>query len=334
MNRKIIIFSLVIISILLFFSNCGKKIEGPAIRFKSTTFDFGEVAQGIEIDHSFTFKNPGTETLVIKNVKPTCGCTVAGDYDKEIEPGKSGKIPIVFRTIGYKNEIGKTIKVETNIPESEMIDLTIKGIVKVYFEIEPKNVWLGRFSSDKELTGSFQVKNHTDKPMKIMQVDPSNDSVRVSVNSEETDKIYKIDFVVPPPFKLGNTKEEILVKTNLKEQPSVNVSYNYYKMDLLEISPKEIILYPGYMRSSVSRIISIYNNTSKPASISDVIISGDGITYKIEEIIKGNEMRIILTFIKDFKFTSGKDYYISFKLNNVMSEPTYTVPITEGTIKK
>lgn len=334
MNRKGIAVLAGIMTSLLFFTNCGKKIQGPAIRFNKTTFDFGEAAEGKEVEHSFTFKNPGTEILVIKNVRATCGCTVTGEYDKEIKPGKSGKIPVVFRTRGYKNEVSKTISVETNVPDLDMINLVIKGTVKIFLEVEPKNIWLGRFSSKEELDGSFKVINHTDKIMKIVQIDPSNDNTRVEVNTVEDGKIYEIDFFVRPPFQMGNIKEEIIVTTNIKEQPVSSVYYNYYKMDLLEINPKEIIIYSQYMKSSMSRIISVYNNTETEMRIGNVIVKGEGITHSIDEIIKGKEARIVLTFVKDFKYIKGKEYSVSFKLNNVLNNPTYTVPIIEGSIKR
>ena len=49
----------------------------PAIKFKSTTFDFGQAASGKIVDIVFEFENAGSELLVITNIIPACGCTTA-----------------------------------------------------------------------------------------------------------------------------------------------------------------------------------------------------------------------------------------------------------------
>jgi len=41
----------------------------PAITFESTEFDFGEVDQGEDVEHIFTFRNTGNGELIIENVR-------------------------------------------------------------------------------------------------------------------------------------------------------------------------------------------------------------------------------------------------------------------------
>ena len=46
-----------------------------AVMVGSATHDFGEIAQGDKVEHTFRFRNTGNEPLVITNVQVTCGCT-------------------------------------------------------------------------------------------------------------------------------------------------------------------------------------------------------------------------------------------------------------------
>ncbi len=43
----------------------------PSIQFESQTHDFGEVQQGVQLEHTFEFENAGTEDLIIKQVAPS-----------------------------------------------------------------------------------------------------------------------------------------------------------------------------------------------------------------------------------------------------------------------
>src|SRR5436189_6374552 len=67
---------------------------GPKIQFADMTFDFGKIDSGTLVKHEFVFTNTGSATLEIKDVKPGCGCTAAGTWDKTVEPGKTGIIPL------------------------------------------------------------------------------------------------------------------------------------------------------------------------------------------------------------------------------------------------
>ena len=89
--------------------------------------DFGNIPFGKPVSGTFEVTNIGSETLVIKKVQGSCGCT-ATDYTKEpILPGEKGSILATYnaKTMGSFN---KTISVYTNAQEDPFI-LTVKGNV-------------------------------------------------------------------------------------------------------------------------------------------------------------------------------------------------------------
>lgn len=94
-----------------------KSTGKPVIEFNKTSHDFGDLKEGEIVECSFYFKNTGKGPLLIKEVTPDCGCTVP-EFDKEaILPGEESKIKIVFNSAGFRNNIYKTIDVETNTEE-------------------------------------------------------------------------------------------------------------------------------------------------------------------------------------------------------------------------
>src|ERR1044071_6693305 len=60
--------------------------SAPRIEFASRVFDFGKVSAGELVRHDFVFTNTGTASLEITDVRPGCGCTTAGPWDRQVPP--------------------------------------------------------------------------------------------------------------------------------------------------------------------------------------------------------------------------------------------------------
>ncbi|HUR10421.1 MAG TPA: DUF1573 domain-containing protein [Flavitalea sp.] len=76
--------------------------------------NLGKIAEGQVLQIHFRFKNTGDKPLIIKNVRPSCGCTVA-DFPKEpIAPGQEGEITGSFDSKGRSDLQSKEIFVEAN----------------------------------------------------------------------------------------------------------------------------------------------------------------------------------------------------------------------------
>src|ERR1035437_6876778 len=67
---------------------------GPKIQFATPVYDFGRSKSGEPVKYTYVFTNTGDALLILNAVQPQCGCTAAGDWTKQVEPGKTGLIPI------------------------------------------------------------------------------------------------------------------------------------------------------------------------------------------------------------------------------------------------
>ncbi|MEC7646507.1 MAG: DUF1573 domain-containing protein [Bacteroidota bacterium] len=105
-----------------------KKIADATIDFESKVVDYGVLENKADGARKFVFKNNGTEPLIIKNAKGSCGCTVPTWPREPIAPGATGEIGVNYDT----KRVGvftKTITLTTNADKKPVI-LTIKGEVK------------------------------------------------------------------------------------------------------------------------------------------------------------------------------------------------------------
>lgn len=118
--------------------------EGPVINVPSgpTTsidfmgnevFDYGTITDGEVVNHTFKFKNTGSEPLVISNAKGSCGCTVPQWPREPIAPGATGEIQVKFDSKGKGKEGGsaqsKKVTITANTEPANTY-LTVKGTIE------------------------------------------------------------------------------------------------------------------------------------------------------------------------------------------------------------
>ena len=103
--------------------------KGARIQFQESTYDFGTVAQGTAVKHVFKFKNAGTDTLRIEQVKTSCGCTAA-ESSKIIPPQQEGQITVTFNTGSALGKASKTVSVFSNDVDAKMRTVTVRGTIE------------------------------------------------------------------------------------------------------------------------------------------------------------------------------------------------------------
>lgn len=101
------------------------------IHWKDTNMDFGQITKDESVDIKFICTNTGSTDLVLSNVRPSCGCTLA-DYSKiPIQPGKTGYILAKYdsKKSAHGGKVTKTINYDANARNNPK-KLTFTGFVK------------------------------------------------------------------------------------------------------------------------------------------------------------------------------------------------------------
>ena len=139
-----LVFIIVCISGIIFFSSCGQKQETatdmvnipatagegidknnlPDMKFDEEVFDFETITQGEKVSHDFKFKNTGNKNLIIANASADCGCTVAEVPKKPVPSGEGNIIRVSFDSDGKHGMVTKEISIMTNcIPARRVIKI-------------------------------------------------------------------------------------------------------------------------------------------------------------------------------------------------------------------
>ena len=109
--KKILIICAVILGFA--FTASAQDSEKAEFKFNEEKHDFGKIPQGTPVTTVFEFTNIGQSPLILADVRPTCGCTIA-DYTKTpVAPGAKGLIKITYNAAAAY-PFNKTIVVTSN----------------------------------------------------------------------------------------------------------------------------------------------------------------------------------------------------------------------------
>jgi len=101
-----------------------KEEQGPYF------WDFGQVAQGDILEHTFVLINDSSIALEINEVRTSCGCTTSEVRRKKILPGESAEVPVKFKTQGYSGIKKQYVYIHTNQENNPLIKLTLKADIQ------------------------------------------------------------------------------------------------------------------------------------------------------------------------------------------------------------
>ena len=105
--------------------------NAPVVSFDEQSYDFGEINQGDEVEHTFTIKNSGERDLIIRRVKTSCGCTAVTPEKQVISENESVPLKVKFNSRGKRGRQNKSITVITNDPKNPTSILRVSSNVKV-----------------------------------------------------------------------------------------------------------------------------------------------------------------------------------------------------------
>jgi len=113
--------------------------SGPIMTFEAMEVDYGVIEKDSEPLRVLNFTNTGTEPLVIKNARGSCGCTVPIWPKEPIMPGQTDKIEVRYAT----NRIGKFSKKITFTTNEAGAPKVVKVVGKVLKPEESQGVPAG-----------------------------------------------------------------------------------------------------------------------------------------------------------------------------------------------
>ncbi len=273
-------------------------IESPKVRQ-----DFGEVYERPKFEYSFVVKNRGKADLVISEVKPGCGCTVA-NFDKVIAPGQEGKIELVLDGTRVHGEFVKTAQVLSNDPDHPELTLTIAGNKVPFLKVVPDGVVYlqGRFEEvvEKEVTISSNEKL---PDFKIIGVTSDiDDKISYQYKPAATKGEYALRITKNPELPMSSSYGTITIKTNSTNQPETKLQVQVMTKGNITVSPSSVnfgnVAFAAKDKNAnpVTRTVMVIKNSGDGLDVKDVKVDNPNFKATVESVTPGKQFKVEVTF--------------------------------------
>ncbi len=212
----------------------------PRISFDYLHYDFGGITDTQKYTTTFPFRNTGTGTLVISQVKPGCGCTVPTLSKYRFEPGEGDTIEVVFDPKGMKDTSTKNIKVVSNSEPESVVTLTFSSTIAPLLRLQSRFLQLGQIPVHKEHRAVVNFSyNDPELEFKSVQVNSPYITARLLESGQTTrlfdspDKYFaQVEIVISADAPWGTLySTQLLMDVNgrvLSTAPPIDQPYQMY----------------------------------------------------------------------------------------------------------
>jgi hypothetical protein len=301
--------------------------SGPRIVFPEPVFDFGRVESGKVVNHTFEFTNAGNQTLEIRDVWTSCGCTAATNWTRRVEPGKTGNIPIIFDSGGKAGPLTKTVSLVCNDPTQPKLVLEFNAVIWTPIDALP-GVATFTFGPDFQTNESRVIRlvSNLDEPVTISEPVCTNRAFRAELGTIHEGKEFELKVTVVPPVPPGSTVSQITLNTSSPKMPVVIVTAYAIAQSALTVMPPRLRLPPEPLSEPVKFSVRIQNHSTNSLILSEPSINAKGAAVWLGEVQPGRLFDLNVSFPAGFTSQPGDHIEARIKSNNPQLS-CLTVPV-------
>ncbi len=304
----------------------------PTIFFKEPDFNFGKIYKGQKVEHVYMFENRGENTLNIKKVKTSCGCTAAILTNHTISPAETGEIRVTYNPGSNTGNVKKSITVLNDDPEHSSYRLTIFGEIIEDVSLKPRNVDFGSMyigeKSNKNKTISIESQATPD--FKIKKITSSKPFIDTSIVEEKNGK-YVINVEIKDNPGIGRFSGIIHLETNSETQEKVNIAFFGEIVGDVTTYPKKLYFGSVLEGKELSQKLYVKVNNNN-IEILEIKTSPDYLSTKIVEKRESKNPHYLIEVRLSKEAVAGEINGVLELHTNSKIEPVTRIPIL-GTIE-
>src|SRR6185503_5642957 len=192
----------------------------PKIQFQELLHDFGKIKANEPQRYDFLFTNTGNAVLDVTDVRPGCGCTTAGQWDRKVEPGKVGKIPIQFNPGAPSGTVTKSISVTCNDPNAGVQTLQVKATIWKPVDVNPAYVYFmgveGEVTND---TKTVKITNNMEESITLEKPESNNPNFKTDLKTVVPGKEFELSVTYTPMTTNAQPQSMITMKSSSTNLP-------------------------------------------------------------------------------------------------------------------
>ena len=239
----------------------------PVIEVPETILAFGEVMVNTKHEGAFTIRNTGNAPLELRDVRPTCGCTVT-EFDKVIPPGGVGRVKTVLDTTGFRGPMSQAILVFTNDPETRQVNLVVTAHVRTYVDVLPRPLMRFNVLQGEPATDRVLLVSEDGSDFRILGVEGADNGLKAAFRELRTEERvperkgsqWEVSVTVPADASEGILNQRLTVKTNSAKAPEVVVAVSGIVRPVVQVVPGELNFGSVAQGAPVGRNLVLVNN--------------------------------------------------------------------------
>ncbi len=125
--------------------------------FPVKNHDFGTVAVAAKTEFRFPIHNTTSQTIHIRDVRASCGCTTPIIETAYIAPNQTGSILARFNTGTFRGKRGATLTVVIDQPHYTEVRLRVDGYIRQDMVVHPGAVEFGQINGGDSHEKTVQI---------------------------------------------------------------------------------------------------------------------------------------------------------------------------------
>ena len=228
--------------------------------FSKTSHDFGTLARGTKPEFAFELTNHYEETVRIKGVRSSCGCTIPIVTKSTLQKREKSKILCRFDTVSFLGEKNAVVTVTFDKPYAVEVRLQINGTVRRDVVVKPGVVQLGNVCQGTDTVKTIAVEYAGRVDWKIVDVRSSNSNFEVEMTQTQRNP-QRVGYILEVRLKdsapVGFINDWLTLVTNDHGSRTVTLPVEGRVVSPLTLSPKSLSLGEVAVGDEVSRRIIV-----------------------------------------------------------------------------
>ena len=213
--------------------------------FPERSHDFGTVARGSKVHHSFKLVNSTNQEIHIASWKTKCGCTDVRVGARDIPPGTQTVIEAVIDTTNFKNYKASGLTLFLDRPSVASVDLNITCFIREDVALNPGQVDFGTVNRSKQPKAELSLAySGGQASWAVTEMKTISDHIvaelREQGRSPGGQVNYSLTATLKPSAPIGIFKDQITLKTNDPSGQTIPISVSAVVQSNVMVSPSVI----------------------------------------------------------------------------------------------
>jgi hypothetical protein len=287
--------------------------------------DFGSVPRGAQLYHKFTITNIYAVRMEITSVTSGCGCVTATPAKRVLEPREATTLDITMDGRRFTGPKSVIVRVSVGPEYVSTAEIKVSANSRPDIVFNPGQVTFGTVPRGQTPTHTIDVEYAGNLPWQLREiVVPSG--FPFTVTSRELYRRpgqvgYQLQVTLKSDAPAGSFKDDILLKTNDPNSPSVPVVVEATVLAALSVAPSNLNLGTVRVGEPLTRRVVVRGN--RPFRVTGV----EGAA----EIALGGEASasasVVQTVTLKCQFTQAGEFRRTVKIQTDLPEGPVTVTI-------